>query len=100
MNPLIVNNIEKINALCKQHKVDKMYVFGSALTPDFTQQSDVDFLVRFIPFGTKGTFYNYFNFKEKLQDLLQRKVDLVVENTLKNPYFIDSVNKSRKLIYG
>src|SRR5690606_6533817 len=99
MNPLINDNIDRIKALCRQHKVDKIYVFGSVLTDDFSPHSDVDFLVNFFSFGTNGTFYNYFDFKESLEKLLKPRVDLVVENTLKNPYFIKSVNENKTLIY-
>lgn len=77
INPLIEDNIDRIKALTRQHKVDKMYVFGSVLTEDFSPISDVDFLAKFFPFGTKGTFYSYF--KDKLQSHLKRKVDLVLE---------------------
>ena len=42
---------------------------------------------------------NYFDFKFLLQDLVKRPVDLLEEKALKNPYFKESVNKQRQLIY-
>ena len=38
---------------------------------------------------------NYFNLLHELQDLLKKKVDLVAEKTLKNPYLIESINESK-----
>ena len=44
---LIEMNMEQIIALCKKYKVDKLWVFGSILTPRFNENSDVDLLVDF-----------------------------------------------------
>ncbi|CAL66692.1 nucleotidyltransferase family protein [Christiangramia forsetii] len=97
---LIENHIEKLNRLCKSHKVDKLYLFGSALRSDFTEKSDIDFLVRFGSIDLSEYFDNYIDFKENLKSLLGREVDLVEEQTLKNPILINSINKSKELIYG
>lgn len=43
---------------------------------------------------------NYFDFKEALEKVFGRKVDLVVENGLKNKYFIANVNRTKQMIYG
>ena len=44
---LINDNIQKLFALCRKHKVSKLYAFGSILTPRFNDSSDVDILVNF-----------------------------------------------------
>lgn len=44
---LIENNSQKIFALCKKHKVGKLFVFGSILTDRFNEDSDVDMVVDF-----------------------------------------------------
>ena len=44
---LIEMNIDKIAALCRKYKVAKLWVFGSILTPRFTDESDIDLLVTF-----------------------------------------------------
>lgn len=97
---LIENHKEKLIRLCKNHKVDKMYLFGSALRPDFNEQSDVDFLVRFKSIDLANYFENYMSFKENLKEILGREVELLEEQTLKNPVLINSINKSKELIYG
>ena len=77
-----------------------MYVFGSALNPDFNSNSDIDFLVRFKSIDLAGYFSNYMNFKESLKNQLGREIDLVEEQALKNPIFINSINRNKELIYG
>ncbi len=41
-------NINKINSLCTDHRVNKLYLFGSAVNKKFSKDSDIDFLVKFI----------------------------------------------------
>jgi predicted nucleotidyltransferase len=97
---LINQNKEVIQKLCETHNVDKLYLFGSATTTKFNEKSDIDFLVKFKSFDLKLYFSNYTDFKEKLKNLLQREIDLVEEQTLKNPYLISSIDKNKELIYG
>jgi predicted nucleotidyltransferase len=77
-----------------------MYLFGSALTSDFNENSDFDFLVKFKSIELSEYFDNYMNFKENLRKLLGREIDLLEEQTLKNPILIRSINNSKELIYG
>jgi len=94
------NKIEDLKLLCSAHNVDKMYLFGSALNTNFSKNSDIDFLVRFKTIDLIKYFDNYIGFKEKLEKLFERKVDLIEEQTLKNPILINSINKSKELVYG
>jgi predicted nucleotidyltransferase len=97
---LIENNIESLKRLCDIYNVDKMYLFGSALTQDFNSESDIDFLVKFKSIELSEYFQNYLSFKENLETLFGREVDLLEEQTLKNPILINSINKSKELVYG
>jgi len=97
---LIENHIETLKSLCDQFHVDKMYLFGSALNSNFNSKSDLDFLVKFKPIDLAEYFSNYMNFKESLKNLLGREIDLVEEQTLKNPILINSINRNKELIYG
>ena len=90
----------KIQQLCKKHKVETLYLFGSATNDTFTTKSDVDLLVRFKKIDLAQYFTNYISLKDKLKELFKREVDLVEEQTLKNPIFINSINKNKELIYG
>ncbi len=99
---LIELNIGKIIELCKQFNVRKLWVFGSILTPRFTPSSDVDFCVDFdweqIPLLESAN--NFFNFQFAMEELLGRKVDITDDSAVRNPYFRQELNETRRLIYG
>lgn len=96
----IENHIGELKNLCDKHHVDKMYLFGSALNSNFNSKSDIDFLVKFKPIDLTKYFENYMGFKEDLKKLLGREIDLVEQQTLKNPILINSIDKNKELIYG
>ena len=93
-------NIENLNKLCINYNVEKMYLFGSVLNSNFNKDSDVDLLVKFKKIELAEYFDNYINFKEKLVELFGREVDLLEEQTLRNPVLIKSINSSKELVYG
>ena len=93
-------NIENLNKLCINYNVEKMYLFGSVLNSNFNKDSDVDLLVKFKDIELAAYFDNYINFKEKLVELFGREVDLLEEQTLRNPILIKSINSSKELVYG
>ncbi|WP_310595050.1 nucleotidyltransferase domain-containing protein [Flavobacterium sp.] len=97
---IIDKNREDLKLLCTLYNVDKMYLFGSALNSNFNTKSDIDLLVKFKSIELSKYFDNYMDFKERLEKLFGREVDLVEEQTLKNPILINSINKSKELIYG
>jgi predicted nucleotidyltransferase len=97
---IIDRNIEELKKLCTLYNVEKMYLFGSILNANFNKESDIDFLVKFKTIEISTYFDNYMDFKENLEKLLGREVDLVEEQTLRNPILINSINKSKELIYG
>ena len=101
---LIELNLEKIYELCRKYKVKTLSVFGSILTDRFNDESDVDLLVNFLPYDPDSLEFdyviNYIDLAEALESLFGRKVDLVVESSLRNQYFIANVNRTKQLIYG
>lgn len=98
---LIYDNIDKIIALCKKYKVKNMYVFGSILTSRFNDDSDVDLLVNYEPESDPLVLgENAINLYLDLQDVFGRRVDLVNEQFIKNPYFKKEVEDTKRLIYG
>lgn len=99
-DPVINNNLVKIKHICNNHQVEKMYVIGSVVTENFSNSSDIDLLVKFKPMDVSGYFDNYLDLKNQLENIFQKDVDLIEEQTLKNPVLIRSINRSKKLIYG
>jgi uncharacterized protein len=97
---VIDNYMNELRKLCEKYKVEKMYLFGSALNSSFNSKSDIDLLVKFKSIDLYSYFDNYMNLKNNLEKLLGRKVDLVEEQTLKNPILISSIDKTKELIYG
>jgi uncharacterized protein len=92
-------DLSTIGRLCRQYRVRRLDVFGSAVTTSFDpKRSDIDFLVEFEP-GTVS-LQTYFGFKEALELLLDRPVDLVSPNALTNPYFAATVEQTRQELYA
>lgn len=99
MNQFLVNKIEDLKVAMKLHHVKDAYAFGSVCSNQFNDLSDIDILVSFKEMKVEEYADNYFALLYSLEDILKRDVDLVTDKSLRNPYFIQSVNRSKKLIY-
>lgn len=95
----IKNRIEQVNEVCEKLSVEKLWVFGSAISTKFDDESDIDFLVSFQKLAVEDYAENYFLLAENLEGTFNREVDLVTVNSLSNPYFIEEVEKNKVLIY-
>ena len=100
MHPIITDNIHQIRMVCDQQHIQSLFAFGSVCGNRFNDTSDVDLLVSFKPLDYGDYADNYFQTAERFENIFQRPVDLVTEKSLKNPYFIKSVNQSKILLYG
>jgi predicted nucleotidyltransferase len=99
--PFIEDKREQLEDLCRKFTVARLEVFGSAADGTFdSSRSDLDFLVEFDPPTGSNAFHQFFGFQIALADLFGRKVDLVDSTAMSNPYFIESVNRYRKLLYA
>lgn len=101
MNRLIEEKRQELEGLCRRHRVHRIELFGSATGPGFDPaHSDLDFLVTFQELGPNEYADTYFGLLEDLQALFQRPVDLVVASAIQNPYFRQSVESTRTLVYA
>ena len=100
MNQIITDSVDKIVALCERHRVLSLYVFGSVLTPSFNANSDIDFLVHFNTAEIADYVTNYFSLKHSLESELGRPVDLVEDQSIRNPIFRHNVDKTKVPLYG
>lgn len=92
---------DEIEKLGRAHHARTLWLFGSAACGDFDPAtSDLDFLVVFEPNQMQSAWDDYFGLKEGLEAMFERKVDLVDREAMKNRYVIQSVDETRKLIYG
>ncbi|MDE6397639.1 MAG: nucleotidyltransferase domain-containing protein [Muribaculaceae bacterium] len=97
---IIEQNIDRIIALCKKYKVDKLWIFGSILTPRFNERSDIDFSVTFHYHQIEDMFITFFDFIDELKTLLGREIDMVDESAIRNPYFRAELDSTKRLIYA
>ena len=92
---------ETLKSLCRRYHVATLEVFGSAaVDASHSSNSDLDFLVSFHPTDEINAADQYFGLLFGLQGLFDRDIDLVCANVMKNRFFIEAVNKSRKLLYA
>jgi len=96
---IVEENINELVDLCKLHKVKELYIFGSVLTDKFNDHSDIDLIVQFDHIDILEYFDNYMDFKEKLEILLGRPVDLLENQAIHNPIFRKVVDRNKKLVY-
>ena len=100
MQPIIEDNREAINRLCRQHGVRRLEAFGSVLRDDFDpERSDVDVLVEFEPSVAKS-FHNFLDLKESLERLLRRPVDLVEAHSIRNRRLRHHIESHKAPIYA
>ena len=101
MKKILTKNLEEIKVLCNTYNVKSLFAFGSVMTDKFSEHSDIDLLISFNPTSDYGEYAdNYFDLVDKFEKLFHRNVDLVTNKSLSNPYFIESLNKTKTLLYG
>jgi hypothetical protein len=101
MDRIVSSHIKEMSHFFEAHQVEKAYVFGSAATGRLSENSDLDFLVRFkagLDPLEKGELW--WKLHDTLRDFFKREIDIVTESSLKNPYFIEELEKTKELIYG
>ena len=99
MNPLIDKNREAIIRLCRQYGVRSLEVFGSILRDDFdAERSDVDVLVEFES-HVAASFSNFLDFKEALEGVFGRSVDLLELRAIRNRRLRYYIEKSKAPVY-
>jgi len=86
--------------LCRSHKVSKIYAFGSSITDRFDpDKSDIDVVVKIDIDDPADRGEALLSLWDKLEFLFQRKVDLLTEDSIRNPYLKSNIDRTKKLIY-
>ncbi len=101
MTALIAEKMRELLTLCESYGVRRLDLFGSAATGAFRpESSDLDFLVAFSDRSPSGEYANrVLDFAEALERLFNRRVDLVTEQSVRNPFFRRELEASRQLVY-
>ena len=86
--------------LCRHHKVDKIYAFGSSITDHFDpEKSDIDLVVKLSIEDPIDYGESLLSFWDELELLFKRKLDLLTDESINNPYLRKSIESTKKLIY-
>ena len=100
MQPIIESKKELLTGICVSLNIKRLHVFGSAANGKFNANSDIDFLISFSDnLSIEEYTNNYFSLQYQLREMFHREIDIVTERSLSNPYFIESINESKELIY-
>ena len=86
---------ENISKIAKNYDIEKVYLFGSYVKGQATQNSDVDLYMESDLYGLE-----YFEFVEQLRENLKKKVEVLSNKTVQEYSKIDEeIKKSGALIY-
>ncbi len=101
MNKIISKRADEIIRLCIIYNVSNLYAFGSVCNSNFNDLSDIDLLVAFDKnISIEKYTDNYFELHYQLERLFKRKIDLMTDNSLSNPYLIQAIDETKQLIYA
>jgi len=101
MNAVVTEKQGSLGALCEEHCVERLELFGSGTGERFAlEQSDLDFLVVFQPCSPEEHAKRYFGLLAALQDLFDRHIDLVEAKAIRNPFFLQTIEGTRTLVYA
>lgn len=100
MSSLIDQHLPSIQRLCRAHHVKTLHAFGSVLRSDFNPESDIDLLVVFDRSHAPSAFIQFFEFKEQLESILGRNVDLISYNSIQNPFFKLEIEATKQPVYA
>ena len=100
MSSRLLLDRDAIARVCRARGVRRIRVFGSAVEGRFDdERSDVDLLVEFMP-DVQDLFDAYFGLKEDLEKLFARRVDLVMADAVRNPYFQAAATANAEDLYA
>jgi len=92
-------NFDDVIVICKKYHITELSIFGSSLREDFNKNSDVDFLVSFEA-NSNITLFNIIELENEFSKLLNKEVDIVEKESLKNPIRKNRILSTREIIYA
>jgi predicted nucleotidyltransferase len=96
----ILKNLSDFKALCKIHKVRYLYVFGSSVTDRFNYDKiDIDLLVEIDDSDPVERGEKLISLWDTFEFFFHRKVDLLTDSSIRNPYLRKSIDATKILIY-
>lgn len=96
----ILKNKGDFNALCQKHRVKYLYAFGSSVNDKFnTERSDIDLLVEIDEPEPLERGEKLISLWDTFEEFFHRKVDLLTDSSIRNPYLRKSIDSTKVLIY-
>ena len=89
----------EVENICVDFQICELSIFGSALRDDFNESSDVDILVSYHA-DSKGTLLDLVRLKDVFSQLLNRDVDIVEKEALRNPFRKKKILSTSEVIYA
>jgi len=96
----LIGHIEQIKQLCNTHNVNSLFAFGSVVSDKLVATSDIDLVVDIDDTDPLDYSDNYFDLKSQLEHIFNRKVDLLEDKAIKNPFLKQQIDSTKVLIYG
>jgi hypothetical protein len=98
---LVERHRAALSDLCRRYGVKRLYLFGSGVSDGLQPSSDLDFLVEMADRQPTAAYaHRYLDFADELERLFARRVDLVTEQAIRNPYLRREIQATRELVYG
>jgi predicted nucleotidyltransferase len=92
-------NYDTVVVICKKYYIQELSIFGSSLRDDFNENSDIDILVSFDK-DSHITLFDIIELEKEFSQLLNKEVDIVEKEGLKNPIRRNRILSTREIIYA
>ena len=92
---------EAITEACRRHPVARLHAFGSVVGSHYQPGvSDIDLLVEFQPCDAGALYKAYFSLLNELRQQLPAPIDLVMADSVRNPYIKASIEADKQILYA
>lgn len=96
--PVVQRHLSEISQVCQQEGIAFLAVFGSATRHDFTEASDIDLIVQFVP-GQRVGLIRFLRIQDRLSKVLEgRGIDMHTLREL-HPLIRDKVQQQMVPIF-
>ena len=95
----ITISYSEIADVCSRYGIVELGVFGSSIREDFSDTSDIDFLVTFKP-DAQISLFDIIDLEEELKKKFNRDIDVVEKEALKNPYRRKNILETSEIVYA
>jgi predicted nucleotidyltransferase len=96
----ILKKQKDFTILCKNHNVKYLYAFGSSVSERFdSNKSDIDLLVEIDSDDPIDRGEKLLSLWDLFEVFFMRKVDLLTDSSIRNPYLRKTIDSTKVLIY-